>query len=518
MAMMDLGAITSFATYPSGSSYYALPAAGGFAHQKGSYAEITAATGFAANGAFFGIGNGYGGGRSFQVDFAAGAAGAEVILIGDWDVQNGDFWDSSFSHIHWPIAIAASTRLASRLQATVGGTQIETRASIYARDALLNTFTSVTQYGANSGITQPVQIDPGGIANTKGAYAQLTASTTTAGRGLVFRPSTPETFPTANNSKVDIATGAAGAETVRLADLFMQADIDDKLFPQSYEFGLAIAASTRIAVRSQCSITDPSDRLFWCQVHLYAGTGAPVAGVSPTVPTLLARAIAGAEFTFSTPAIDTSGATLLVAVTTIINSAPTPTLSDNKGNTWVAVPSSSGLAGQQRSQIFYAANPVVGAGHTVTMTSSGSTYGAISFLAFAGITTTSPLDQHNANGLLGTYTSLSTGPITTTQGNTLVVTGFSSGGNLTTRGQITLDVSGQFVQAGSLNTVSAVTYGLYAGFAIVTTPATVNPTWTAQGGSGINVNGTAVIASFTPAVASGGGGGSASGGSFVFAG
>jgi hypothetical protein len=166
-----------------------------------------------------------------------------------------------------------------------------------------------------------------------------------------------------------------------------------------------------------------------------------------------------------TPAIDTTGADLLVAI-----AAGGGAISDNKGNTWT-------LAGTSGSAAFsYCRGCTVGTGHTITQ--SSSTFPGTAFAAFSG-SAASPADQFLYGGVG------SAGPITPTVPNALVVTGNCSNGLR----------PGDPPPAG-FSTLATVGVGANFGAGLAyqqqTTPAAVTATW-----AGGNPCGTTIM-SFKP--------------------
>lgn len=225
---------------------------------------------------------------------------------------------------------------------------------------------------------------------------------------------------------------------------------------------------------------------------------------------LIARTGSSGASTYTTPSMDTTGASLLVLVVSYVATV-TPTISDSKSNTWTALTAKS-VSGQQSSRIYYAANPTVGSGHTFTVTGSSILSTGIAF-AFSGITASSPFDQENGASLAGSGTTLSCGSITPSVNGELIIAGFSSGASSATLGQVAIDPRVTSVMAGAttIDTVGGVSYMCSVAFGIQGTAAAINPQWVLTG-TGINANATAVIASFKPSATVSGGG------AFAFAG
>lgn len=115
----------------------------------------------------------------------------------------------------------------------------------------------------------------------------------------------------------------------------------------------------------------------------------------------------------TTGSMNTTGATLLVAAVSSYSAVGAPTVSDSKGNTWVARTAYTNAAEAVRVQLFYCYSPTVGSGHTFS-TSAGTNYPAIRVLAFSG--TTGSYDAENGNDgasplATGTVTPASNGEV-----------------------------------------------------------------------------------------------------------
>src|SRR5215831_13045686 len=156
--------------------------------------------------------------------------------------------------------------------------------------------------------------------------------------------------------------------------------------------------------------------------------------------TLVAHAGAGAVSNATTSAIDTTGATLLVAWINSDNST-TITPQDSQANTWTPIdvrivntPVTVGF--------YYCASPSTNASHTFTAVGTNN-FAALTLQAFAGVDPT-PLDQtsHGTNGFAGTVQPGSitpsvsgcvvvSGAATIGQGDTTTITSVDSGFTIT---------------------------------------------------------------------------------------
>jgi hypothetical protein len=208
-------------------------------------------------------------------------------------------------------------------------------------------------------------------------------------------------------------------------------------------------------------------------------------GVSPNATqsfTLVVKSIAlvAKTQTFSTsPAIDTTGATLLVAFQaagTFV--APT----DSKNNTWTALPQQ--VSGAEKIGIYYVFNPTVGPGHTFTCK---STIGQTLFVsAWSGTLTTSGVfDTQKGFSTTNSANALQPGSITPAQSGELLVT------NIITPQNDTESINSSFTIQDTQYRYSDFSAWAYL---VDSSSSAINPTWTPSG----ITPGAAVIAAFKP--------------------
>jgi len=120
-----------------------------------------------------------------------------------------------------------------------------------------------------------------------------------------------------------------------------------------------------------------------------------------------------------TPEIDTTGATLLIAIGSAVGSGSTQAITDNKNNPWTPLTAHQDGTGAV-VQIFYSIPTSVGPGHSVTDTGSAGSVPAVIFAAFSGTKATLSFDQQNgAAGASGT--TQATGSVTPGEDNELIV-------------------------------------------------------------------------------------------------
>ena len=133
------------------------------------------------------------------------------------------------------------------------------------------TYSKMLAYGVNTADSGGTEVDPGASANTKpSSYTTITSATTGPAKWLLVA------FAAANDSAktdcswlVDIATGAASSEVILIPDILVGTQTaSDLIAPQMFgPVPVDVPVGTRLSARSQCSITDASDRLL--DVALY---------------------------------------------------------------------------------------------------------------------------------------------------------------------------------------------------------------------------------------------------------
>lgn len=154
--------------------------------------------------------------------------------------------------------------------------------------------------------------------------------------------------------------------------------------------------------------------------------------------------------------------------------SPSCVPTDSKSNSWTALtPQSSGVL--TRIAGYYAYAPTVGTLHTFTATCNAGQYPGVIAIFFSGAKA-SPLDQQNGATTTGA-TTLSTGSVTPSENNELVISGISEvsaapaiNSGFTLNSSETLAYSGTFL-------------GAAVAFKIQVALAAVNPQWSNLTGS-----------------------------------
>lgn len=127
--------------------------------------------------------------------------------------------------------------------------------------------------------------------------------------------------------------------------------------------------------------------------------------------------------TATTSGVDTTGATLLVAALSFYNGSAT--ISDSYGNAWTPLTKYQiASTFDSSTQMFYVANPVVGAGHTVTV---GGVFPTVRFSAFSGVRLVTPLlTQNGATAHFAAAAFLNTPTVTPSIAGVLAVSSCGS--------------------------------------------------------------------------------------------
>lgn len=187
--------------------------------------------------------------------------------------------------------------------------------------------------------------------------------------------------------------------------------------------------------------------------------------------------------------INTTGASLLVGLVAGSGSggiAPT----DSKSNTWVGLTARVATL-SNFARLFYVANPTVGTSHNFSPPSS--IFAASCWVAFTGVTLSSPFDQENGLDSATDPTS-QPGSITPSVNGCVVVAGL---GGTSTAG---VTINGSYTFTDQVPFAGGANFSGCLAFDVQTTATATNPTftWTNAIAPGQAYN-AAVIANFKPA-------------------
>lgn len=266
MAVYPTSAVgLSYITYPAGPTAAGLTVtAPGSTNTKGAYSEVVSSLGFTSNRVEINTQFTVAASRQLLIDLATGAAASEVVRVPDL-LAEGSNTSTSFNDGQYvaPLAVASGVRVAVRYainNLTSANLRLSVTLIAAGSQPGIQTFTAI---GADTSDSGGTQVDPGGTANTKGAYSQIVASSAAIYQTLMLVLTLKgNTSVTSTDWAVDVATGAAASEVVLIPDLrFSTGGTVNMMSPRSSSCLTYIAASTRYAVRASCGINDATDRL-----------------------------------------------------------------------------------------------------------------------------------------------------------------------------------------------------------------------------------------------------------------
>ncbi len=185
--------------------------------------------------------------------------------------------------------------------------------------------------------------------------------------------------------------------------------------------------------------------------------------------------IAATDATITTPAVNTTGATLLVVSTQ--GFATTSALSDNMGNTWHTLPAYGVASGSGFTQIWYAYNPITSSTQTFTAAGGGGQYPSIDVTAWSGTATSSSvLESYDGNTNTGGDT-IQPGARGALNVGDLIVTTYTGDAS-----HNSFLVDSGFTISNTESNANTSMDGVMA-YLLATSTSTVDPTWTASGGT-----------------------------------
>jgi hypothetical protein len=241
------------------TSYNAALTASASTNTKGAYVQLTASTPYDSSLLYINPGFSNGSSRFLLVDIATGGAGSETVVVSNICLRSDTDWIiGGWAAIS--VDIPAGTRVSMRCQSGTGSATIGI--TVMLCDRALGSLSAPVTYGASTGSSVGTAVDPGGTANTKGAYVQVTASSSARIDRLLVTCTLFTAISGTLGWTIDIATGGAGSETIVVPDLLVGGgNSADQVTPPLLSFLVSIAASTRIAARCACSVNTVSQRI-----------------------------------------------------------------------------------------------------------------------------------------------------------------------------------------------------------------------------------------------------------------
>lgn len=235
-------------------------------YTKGTFQQLIASTTTDSTWIMLSTGSQISAGSAFAFDIAVGGSGSEVVVIANLLCSSAE--QTGVRHL-LPLAIPAGTRISARMSSDAGSDSLPIGVTVFSDTfASAGTGGPIDTYGFISTTNYGTAVNPGATPNTKGAYSQITASTTAdlAGLSLFLDAQGTTTGSTGSITwLVDIAVGASGSEVVVLPNLFVLGasgvGFSTIYAPQVPYLPLQIPAASRISMRAACTTANSPDRI-----------------------------------------------------------------------------------------------------------------------------------------------------------------------------------------------------------------------------------------------------------------
>lgn len=232
---------------------------------KGAYTELIASTASSAVMMRLTVHTDTTNVSNMLIDISTGAASSEVVLIPDIML----YADSGANQQNPPttaeilVPITSGTRIAARVQAAVSSDVCYITMSLFSSTFTIDSF-AATAFGVDTSNSSGSLVpDPGGTANTLGAYTEVSSS--------LPHDITHMLVSWGNNGNLvfgndfmwmyQLSTGAASSEVVKQAGMQVVGSAAETLAPTFALVPFIASSGTRVAVRCQCSATNATDRL-----------------------------------------------------------------------------------------------------------------------------------------------------------------------------------------------------------------------------------------------------------------
>jgi hypothetical protein len=247
--------------FAAASDYWTATLQGGTpAVTEGSWTEVIASTPHDAIGLIF---QQIGANNAFyaSVDIGIGGSGSEQVLVADI-LSSGARTGSVVEMLYLPIAVPAGSRLSARI-AVNQALEFSNCSLILVSGAgagVVGLGHSCTLGGTGAAGTL---VDPGGTANTKGSWVELSAGTPFRIQQAILQwNARGNSAMSLASIRIDIGIGASGSEVVLIPNLVSRADAtsDEFMVRAIGPLPLDIPAGTRVSARTQSTITDATDR------------------------------------------------------------------------------------------------------------------------------------------------------------------------------------------------------------------------------------------------------------------
>ncbi len=228
----------------------------GSSHSKGAYSEFIASTANDCQGLLIGAQKGEAT-EHYLLDIAIGTGGAEVDIISNIYYKSDGRELMNQTGLWLPIHIDAGSRISGRAQSESSSHVLNIHMNMVDAKGTSVGYTTCQTIGANTGTSRGTNVDSGGVANTKGAWSEISSSISGNWKKVAWSSGAggDESASEDGDSLVDIGVGPAASEVVIFGDYpAVTEDFFDKNVFETYgAFPMKIDSGSRVAVRHQCS-------------------------------------------------------------------------------------------------------------------------------------------------------------------------------------------------------------------------------------------------------------------------
>ena len=241
----------------------------GSANVKGSYVELTSSlpqdiTGFS----IFIMASTAGVEGAFLLDVAVGAAASEEVIVSNLQFGSLENSDNFAVNIFMPIRIANGERVSTRCQSSnAGGVALRVSIVYHTNNYGMYSQSYSRALGAvNLSTSEPFgKLDPGGAANTKGVWTDISGALSRDYNAVMFYSSSTNDDITRASCTwlIDVAISADSIFGTIVENMYSGGHANHDGFG-SYSpllIPISLASGTSLYGRAQCSITDADSRI-----------------------------------------------------------------------------------------------------------------------------------------------------------------------------------------------------------------------------------------------------------------
>lgn len=194
------------------------------------------------------------------ISVGIGAAAAEQTIIENIPLSGRVSTTRTVDILSFPVRIPTGSRVSVKVDADTA-TNIGIGVKLFKGNEKSPSFDGAKAFGTTANFSGTA-VDPGAAANTKGAWTELTASSSNTIKGFWIHVGINEnlTIGLSSTTFTDIGIGGAGSEQIVVPDHYSFATTAEDGM-QSVFYDVEIPSGTRIAARSQCTDTDATDRV-----------------------------------------------------------------------------------------------------------------------------------------------------------------------------------------------------------------------------------------------------------------